>query len=90
MRESRNPARPKANQSAIKDRQRSTPPSQPLLSAKSTKEKHVEDTGYEETDKKSPAKNAQGKAGRKARKEVGLIRWRAKAIQPGLWPVSSD
>jgi hypothetical protein len=82
----RNPARTKSNSNATKD---PSPPTH-FCQVKSTKEKHVEDTGYEETDKESTAKNPQGKEGGEARKEVGLIRWRAKAIQPGLGPVLND
>jgi hypothetical protein len=51
------------------------PPPLSFCQAKSTKEKHVEDTGHQETGKKSSSEIAQGKESGETREEEELIRW---------------
>jgi hypothetical protein len=56
----------------------------------STKEKHVEDPGFKETDKKISAEIAQGKEGGETGEEEELIHWWASSFARVAGPVSRD
>ena len=58
--------------------------------ATSTKEKHVKEQGFQETDKESSVAFAQGKEGGEAGEEEELIRWRASSFDRATGPVSRD